>query len=345
MKNILENIIKRFDSDPIDYTIFIIANTHNILIETEKWNYQHANMTEFFSKEEFAEISSAIFSVFGFVKVFYSEIEFIQFVLNNSIDKETTIVYNLSRDGIKEGKKSLIPSFCDLLGIKYTGSNAFVISLLRNKFTYSSYLNKFNIPVPNSYYYDKDLGFLLNKPTKGKKIIKHVNESASIGLSEDNIIELNELFDEQKLIALMKEMQTESLLIQDYISGSECEVFVINYNSSYYAFDPIEIKIIKSTIITSEISDTYDYEFDFLSNHYDVEICNMIRECAIKAAKLLNIQTYARFDFRVSNSGQFYLIDIAGTPYTIKHSSINYLFQKYGFNYQDIYKVIIQLSK
>ena len=39
-------------------------------------------------------------------------------------------IYNFSRDGIAEGKKSLIPAFCDLCGLKYTGSNAFTYILI-----------------------------------------------------------------------------------------------------------------------------------------------------------------------------------------------------------------------
>ena len=111
---IVKNIINDFNQDTHKYNVYIVANTQNIKKETKKWNYKHSSMDEFFSREEFAEIASAIFSVFGYVKVFYSEIEFINYVLNNTIEKSNTIVYNFSRDGIKEGKKSLIPTFCDL---------------------------------------------------------------------------------------------------------------------------------------------------------------------------------------------------------------------------------------
>lgn len=66
---------------------------------------------------------------------------------------------------------------------------------------------------------------------------------------------------------------------------------------------------------------------------------------AEKAAKILNIKDYARFDFRINSSNGVYLIDIAGTPYSIKHSSIAYLFCNiYGYNYKDIYKTIAALS-
>lgn len=93
----------------------------------------HADESEFFSRMEFAEIASALFNVFGFARVFYSEISFIEYVIHNKIQPKDCIVYNFSRDGVNPGKKSLIPAFCDLYGIKYTGSNAFVISFLETK--------------------------------------------------------------------------------------------------------------------------------------------------------------------------------------------------------------------
>lgn len=55
----------------------------------------------------------------------------------------------------------------------------------------------------------------------------------------------------------------------------------------------------------------------------------------------MRIKDYARFDFRMKN-GVPYLFDIAGTPYTIHHSSIAYLFtQYYHLPYESIYKVVV----
>ena len=62
---------------------------------------------------------------------------------------------------------------------------------------------------------------------------------------------------------------------------------------------------------------------------------------ATKAARVLGIKDYARFDFRIKGSIP-YLIDIAGTPYTIYHSSIAYLFiNHYHLPYESIYKIIV----
>lgn len=128
------SILNYYNESKIDFDVYIVADAQFKTCKYMSEQIIHADENEFFSRTEFAEIVSAIFNCFGFARVFYSEIEFIKYVLDNNILKSECIVYNFSRDGRANGKKSLIPAFCDLLNIKYTGSDAFVISLLRNKY-------------------------------------------------------------------------------------------------------------------------------------------------------------------------------------------------------------------
>lgn len=340
-KEFVRKILNDFNRISIDFDVYIIANVVSKTINDCTFSFNHAVEDEFFSRTEFAEIASAIFNVFGYVKVFYSEIEFIQYILEKNINQNECIVYNFARDGIVPGKKSLIPAFCDLLNIRFTGSNSFVISLLREKYIYTILLENFNILVPITEKYIKDKGFIKPVDFNNKKIlVKQINESASIGLDEKNIF----VYDNQshfKLNQICEKMNIKEVLVQEYISGIECEVLVIEKNHEFHALDPIGIKIKGSTILNSNISNSYSYDFFLLESKVKKEICHNIRKKAEKAAKILGIKNYARFDFRIYND-LFYLIDIAGTPYTIKHSSINYLFTKiYKLEYKDIYKVIV----
>lgn len=345
--NKIKNIINNLESQKSNYIIWILANVNDTIQNKESF-IQHANFSEFFSKAEFASIASSIIESFGYVRIFYSETEFMQYVFDNLnvLPKDNIIIYNFMRDGIGEGKKSLIPAFCDLYGLKYISSNAFVISLLRNKFVYSKYLYSLKIPVPftactnmlDSKIYDK---------IKGEKIIiKNIFESASIGLDENNVFCVS---DYCSLISIIEElnikMNSNNLLIQEFIPGKECEVFVVKYQNKFYSFDPIMLNINNSSIITSDISDDYDYSFSRLSDNCSYQICNAIQKSAEKSADLLNIKNYARFDYRINDKGEFYLIDIAGSPYLTRHSSINYLFtQVLGLKYSDIFLFIAAIT-
>ena len=339
MKKLLLSILSDYQKLNMEADIYIVADAQNITSKFMPGKIHHADESEFFSRTEFAEIASAIFNCFGFVRVFYSEIEFIKYILSNNLNHEECIVFNFSRDGIANGKKSLIPSFCDLLNIKYTGCNAFVISLLRNKHIYTDFFKTNNILVPKTLTYSnkEDIKHIINIFMNQKVIVKNSYESASIGLTTENIITINNNSYE-KLYQLQRKMKSNILLIQEFIDGIECEVFVLQYKSKYYALDPVKIIFdSNNNFIDSITSDTYNYGFKVLDQHLKATIKNI----AIQSAELLGVKDYARFDFRIKDN-KAYLIDIAGTPYTIYHSSIAYLFVDfYNLSYKDIYKVLI----
>lgn len=345
--NELKDILKNFESQKSNYIIWILANVNDTIQNKESF-INHANFSEFFSKAEFASIASSIIESFGYVRIFYSETEFMEYVFNNlkSLPKDNIIIYNFMRDGIGEGKKSLIPAFCDLYGFKYISSNAFVISLLRNKFVYSKYLETLKIPVPFTLCSNMIDLELYNK-IKGKEIIiKNIFESASIGLNENNVFRVT---DYSSLLTQIKEfkkrMNSNNLLIQEFISGKECEVFVVKHKNKFFSFDPIMLNINNSTIITSSISDDYDYSFSPLSDEFSNKTCEAIKKSAVKSADFLNIKNYARFDYRITEDGDYYLIDIAGSPYLTRHSSISYLFTNVlELKYSDIFLFIAALT-
>ena len=338
-KNIISSILSYFQHYTIDFDVYVIADTQ----ERTKYLYtsecSHADESEFFSKEEFAEIASAIFYAFGYVRVFYSEIEFIKYFLENELNPNQFIVYNFARDGQANGKKSLIPAFCDLLNIHYTGSNAFVISLLRNKEIYTILLESNNISVPKSFVYKShdDCSKLIAEFMNKKVIVKNMHESASIGLTTQNVFEISDN-SPQNLEKICTKMHSDELLVQEFIEGPEFEVLVIQFQGAYYSLMPVEIIFPDThTYIDTEISNSYQYQFRIATPEIATVICNAAKE----AAKVLKIKDYARFDFRIKN-GVPYLFDIAGTPYTIYHSSIAYLFTKYyELPYESIYKIIV----
>lgn len=334
---IINEILAQYTCEDINFDVYIVADAQKQTIRESDPRISHADESEFFSRMEFAEIASALFNTFGFAKVFYSEVSFIEYVIHNDIDPQACIVYNLSRDGIRTGKKSLIPAFCDLYDIKYTGSNAFVISLLRSKRIYSDFLshNGMHVPATRLFVPDHTKQEDVLTSFEGKDIlIKNVDESASIGLKPNCRMTLS-ADTYQRFFSTVMKLNPKQVLVQEFIDGTECEVMVVEYHGRYFALDPVEIVFTNGqTFMDSETSNAYSYTFKLYSD------ADPIRHAAVKAAELLGIKDYARFDFRIRN-GIPYLFDIAGTPYTIRHSSIAYLFAQYGLKYEDIYKVIV----
>jgi D-alanine-D-alanine ligase len=329
-----------------DLEVIILSNTINKTKKT-KYKCQNANNNEFFKYNEFKEIVMKIQNEFTFVYPFFNELEFIHEILNKNERTNDFIVYNLSRNGIKEGKKALIPAFCDLLDIKYTGSNAFVTSLARNKYVFSSLLKQHNICVPKSYLYLKDGGWYNSeKPSIGDKlIVKFVCESASIGIDQNNIFYYDKSKDEMLNSILIKNNITQ-LLVQEFISGYECEVPVI-IGEDIYPLGVVGISIntftnLSDHILTSTISDNNEYEFYLLSNEKENALIENILNTTRKVVQLLGMSDIARIDFRISDDNKYYVTDIAASPYTTEHSSFQYLFSHlYNIDISNLYYYII----
>ncbi len=336
---IIAEILELYKTESIDFDVYIVADAQIQTIRESDVRISHADESEFFSRTEFAEIASALFNVFGFAKVFYDEISFIEYFIQKKLAPEGCIVYNLSRDGMHQGKKSLIPAFCDLYNIRYTGSDAFVISLLRNKAIYSDILSHHgvNVPISLPFYPQKTLSDDVMSLLSDKEIIvKNISESASIGLYPKCKMLLTP-HTYQDFFDIATGVNSKCVLVQEFIPGSECEVLVIQLHGTYYALDPVEISFPDGKdFMDSQMSNNYTYGFKLLTE----AVCTKVCQLAVRAAMLLGVKDYARFDFRIKN-GTPYLIDIAGTPYTTRHSSIAYLFDQYGLQYEDIYKTIV----
>lgn len=102
--NIVHECLTYFKNIDINFDLLIIADTQNKTVKNSNY-IVHTDESEFFSRKEFAEIASTLFYIFGYAKVFYSELDFIKFVIEEQPSSTECYIYNFSRDGIAEGKK------------------------------------------------------------------------------------------------------------------------------------------------------------------------------------------------------------------------------------------------
>lgn len=315
--------------------LILIVNLQDYIAPSNSIKFFHANKIECFSNQEYKEIISAVEELKIDYSVYFDEISFINDILNQSLDVNQIIVFNFARNGLKEGKKSLIPSFCDLVGIKYTGSGAFTQSLCRNKFVYNKYLRDLGVFVPKTYALTPFGDWLGDNAPKdlNEIIIKPLAESSSIGVSkvmEYKNLELNNI----------EFINNQPMLIQEFIPGKEIECPFFIDEGKAVLLPTVELYLKDKQFLDVDTSFNNNYSFSLFNSQKSEELYAIIR----KIIAALGLTGYGRIDFRISQEGIPYLFDIATMPFICKHSSFTFSMDTLNYKLSDIYKIILCLS-
>lgn len=331
---------------------YLLLNQKVILIENVIGYTKHieqksrnAIYAEFFSENEIEEIVCGIRHNNIYVEVYFDEHIFINDVINSKIqDLSKIIVFNLTRNGFGVSKKALIPSFCDLMNIRYTGSNAYATTFTRHKFHYSKLLSSFRLCGIDSWLYDEH-DWLGGVPTINLDVIlKPFCEAASKGVSYDNIINTSSSRFLQKVRDLYEKCN-QPIICQEFISGYEVEVPILSL-SNITVLPPVGIKIqgceyLENRIIDENCSLDYTYSFYNAKDILDENIISKIKNTALNIFNTIGMENYGRIDFRIDNNGGLYVIDISSTPYLISHSSFDFIFKSMNLERKDIFLLIL----
>lgn len=280
---------------------------------------------------------------------FFSEKDFMSAVIkeNTHMSRKNMFVINSAQTGIYVGRKSLIPAFCDYFKIMYTGSNPYVVSLCRDKFSSNVILNQYLPNHMDTYLYSENGGWTGNVcPRVGQKVIAKLNgESASIGLTQDNVF----LYSPESdcFLNSLSKKYAQSVIVQPFISGYETELPVV-IGKSVLPLMPVGIKINKNQLLGDKYLDynarlyhTYDF-YNFSNTNY--ALSEELRFNALQAAELLGIKGFGRIDFRITPEGDFIICDIATNPHITLDSSFAYAFQELGYTYSDMLSIFLGIS-
>ena len=236
----------------------------------------------------------------------------------NSYNPDTIVNFVESVEGIANYEYCLAGLY-ELLGYHYTGNIPSTLGNCLNKIRTKEilYSNGIKTPraitlKPNQKFTKKDVD--LNYPL----IIKLVDEDASIGISENSVV--NSYKELKKHFTFLTETYNKSLIVEEYIVGREL-------NCAILGNDPLPISEIDFTGLPENLPKivTYDGKWIEGSTYYnytkpvcpaniDSDTRTRIEETALYAYKVLNCRDYARVDTRLADDGTLYVIEINPNP-------------------------------
>jgi D-alanine-D-alanine ligase len=308
---------------------------------------RHSIATGFYSAQELDDIISAFRSIGCYVQHFADEVDFIEWVNaggHRELSHSNKFVYIGSVNGTGPGRRCLLPSFCALEGIDTLNSDAYSSAINRHKFHWTKLLGSFGVGVPQSWLFEVGSGWLNGEaPFPGKRVIaKALHEDSSIGISGAGVGEWSPAIEQH--VEIMAAEFRQPIMVQEFISGSEVEVPVLQLGASRIAAPVLMLN-----------NDGTDLGDDFLS--YDLvwddrygfaepsflgpEVCKRLVSTAVKVCEMLNFRYLSRVDFRIDSEGKEHVIDVSTTPHLTRHSSYDHLFSGVGLEYADVPATLI----
>lgn len=217
-------------------------------------------------------------------------------------------------EGIRgRGREGFYPGLLDQLGLPYTGSDAYVCTVTLDKKLTSLTLSASGVPVPRSRLVGRtsDLDrFDLSFPV----IAKPNYEGSSKGISAESVAE--DLDSLRGTVEILLREYPNGILVEEFIVGRDVTVPYIEslgvLEPAHYEFagPPAKYPI---------------YDFDLKQNRPNdvVVICpacigketrKKLRAATRKAVEVLGVRDLCRVDFRVTEDGRIFLIEVNALP-------------------------------
>jgi D-alanine-D-alanine ligase len=247
---------------------------------------------------------------------------------------------------------SHIPALLEILRIPYTGSNAMVLNVCLDKSLVRALATDINIPVPDEIHVDlRDDPLTL--PKHYPALIKPNFGAGSFGMNEDSVVH-----DADQARAFMKRLadkiNPQEAVIQELLTGPEYTVGLLgNPATGLTVLTPAEIDYSQLDKHLPPIF-TYGAKFDASSPYWnqlrhqpadiDETTYTQLADYCTRMFRRTGIRDYARFDFRVGEDGQLYLLDVNPNPTWYADSRMAMMAEWAGYTYADMLRMIVEAA-
>jgi D-alanine-D-alanine ligase len=304
------------------------------------------------SDAELAQTIDAFRSVGAYAELFAGEQPLLEALASGRLqgtERRLKVIYNgiqnyAAVDGFAPGRKALLPAVADAYGLVCTNSNAYGCAIGRHKFHYLTILRALGIRTPQAWQYRPSDGWAGGSapPRETKVIAKSTYESWSVGVTDDSIFVVDEACDDR--VATIADAIGQPVTVQEFVAGPEVNVPVFQC-PDHVVTPPVRAVLAKApgdsdavvTIADNLRPAALRYE------HYEApaDVIASIRDSALAAFKVLELQAFARVDFRVDESGDAWVIDVGVDPGLAATGSASRSLAELGFDHPRFLRIVI----
>jgi D-alanine-D-alanine ligase len=264
-------------------------------------------------------------------------------------------IFNLCDEGFNnDPRKELhVPALLELLDIPYTGSAPQSLAFCYDKSLVRGVAKEMGIPVPDACFitsgdrtYDIGVTFpVIVKPNSG---------DSSYGITQKSIAHtIEELSD---IISSLRTMigYSQSLLVEEFLTGKDISVGIIGNPSGYYTVLPITEE--DYSALPPELPRLCGYEAKWLpdSPYWKIvsrpanlpeETEKVVVRCCLALFERLECRDYCRFDWRLDEHGNPKLLEVNPNPGWCWDGHLAKMAKYAGLSYPDMLGRVLKAAE
>ncbi len=231
------------------------------------------------------------------------------------------LIFNTAEGRRGRFREAFFPALFDELGMPYTGSDAYALSLTLDKQLTKLVLAQHGVPTPR-WQYVEEPGQLQVHALRFPVIVKPNFEGSSKGITQDSVVEDPLRLHESVAGALAR--WPAGVLVEEFVSGRDLTVPLLEAAAEDRGgvLQPVEYVLDESARATRRHA-IYDYELKtrlekLVSARAPAQVSRAqrarLQELASTVFRVLEIRDLGRIDFRLGDDGLPYFLEVNALP-------------------------------
>lgn len=241
-----------------------------------------------------------------------------------------------------------VASYLELLRIPYTGCNPRGLILSRGKDLSKKLVHYHRIPTPAFAVFPMNRKIKRPERLPFPLIVKSLSEDASLGIAQKSIVDNDDKL--QDRVTFIHEKIGTAAIAEQYIDGRELYVSVLgNDRMRLFPVWELEFGDISSRIATAKVKFDVKYQeergiLQGAAVDLPPDIEKRIYSLTRRICRTLELDGYARVDFRLAADGTPYFLEANPNPEIARHEVFAEAAEYGGMKYSDMLRRIVQLG-
>ncbi len=241
-----------------------------------------------------------------------------------------------------------VASYLELIRIPYTGCNPRGLMLSRGKDLSKKLVHYHRIPTPAFAVFPMNRKIVRPERLKFPLIVKSLSEDASLGIAQKSLVDSDEKLKER--VEFIHEKIRTAAIAEQYIDGRELYVGVLgNERMRVFPVWELEFGEAASRIATAKVKFDVKYQEDRgilqgPAENLAPEVHKRIHNLTRRICRTLELDGYARIDFRLSADGIPYFLEANPNPEIARHEVFAESAAADGMKYSEMLRRIVALG-